>query len=58
MGVGRRKVGENYTEPDSWGLTSLRMLDQNGAPVDTAGESYNAVIIVEYELAAGTKISG
>ena len=36
----------------------VELLDQNGAPVDTAGESYNAVIIVEYELAAGTKISG
>ena len=36
----------------------VELLDQNGSPVDTAGESYNAVIIVEYELAAGTKISG
>ena len=36
----------------------VELLDQNGAPVDTAGESYNAVIIVEYDLPAGTKISG
>ena len=36
----------------------VELLDQNGSPVNTAGESYNAVIIVEYELAAGTKISG
>ena len=36
----------------------VELLDQNGAPVDTAGESYNCTIVVEYELAAGTKISG
>jgi hypothetical protein len=41
-------------------LSSFRvqLQDQLAQPIDTAGESYNVVIIIEYDLARGTKTSG
>ena len=36
----------------------VELLDQLGQPVDTRGESYNAVIIIEYDLPGGSKVAG
>ena len=36
----------------------VELLDQLGQPVDTRGESFNAVIIIEYDLPGGSKVAG
>jgi len=36
----------------------VELLDQLGRPVDTRDESYNAVIIIEYDLPGGSKVAG
>lgn len=36
----------------------VELLDQLGRPVDTRDESYNTVIIIEYDLPGGSKVAG
>ena len=37
---------------------ALELQDQLARPIETAGEEYHVVLIIEYELDAGTKVSG
>ena len=36
----------------------VELQDQLARPIETAGEEYHVVLIIEYELDAGTKVSG
>ena len=44
--------GENITN------FRVELQDQLARPIETAGEDYHVVLIIEYELDSGTKVSG
>eukprot|EP01046_Picozoa_sp_COSAG06_P062719 COSAG06_NODE_14260_length_1173_cov_1.507449_2_plen_88_part_00 len=51
---------KNTRDMSGESITNFRveLQDQLARPIDTVGEDYHVVLIIEYELDTGTKVSG